>query len=96
MPGGTASPFIAQKPRHGASRGDRRRCHRLGAYWSRLRRAVPLRLASAEGALRGEKPGEKVFCSAAAAAAATIEPLEDPQTDAQVTMREPHENKLAN
>jgi aerobic carbon-monoxide dehydrogenase medium subunit len=45
--------------------------------------AVPRRLASAEGALRGEKPGEKVFRAAAAAAAAAIEPLEDPQTDAQ-------------
>jgi carbon-monoxide dehydrogenase medium subunit len=45
--------------------------------------AVPRRLTSAESALRGEKPGDKVFRSAAGAAAAAIEPLEDPQTDAQ-------------
>ena len=45
--------------------------------------ALPRRLASAEAALRGEKPGEAVFRAAAAAGAAAIEPLEDPQTDAR-------------
>ena len=45
--------------------------------------AFPRRLASAEAALRGEKPGKVVFRAAAAAAAAAIEPLEDPQTDAR-------------
>jgi carbon-monoxide dehydrogenase medium subunit len=45
--------------------------------------AFPRRLASAEAALRGEKPGKAVFRAAAAAAAAAIEPLEDPQTDAR-------------
>ena len=43
--------------------------------------ALPRRLASAEAALLGEKPGEAVFRAAAAAGAAAIEPLEDPQTD---------------
>jgi aerobic carbon-monoxide dehydrogenase medium subunit len=45
--------------------------------------ALPRRLRAAEAALRGEKPGEAVFRAAAAAAAAAIDPLEDPQTDAQ-------------
>jgi carbon-monoxide dehydrogenase medium subunit len=45
--------------------------------------ATPRRIESAEAALRGEKPREAVFRLAAAAAAAAIEPLEDPQTDAQ-------------
>jgi len=33
--------------------------------------------------LSGEAPGEAVFHAAAAAAAAAIDPLEDPETDAQ-------------
>lgn len=45
--------------------------------------AAPRRIEAAEAALRGEKPREVVFRLAAAAAAAAIEPLEDPQTDAQ-------------
>ena len=45
--------------------------------------ATPRRIAAAEAALRGEKPREAVFRAAALAAASAIEPLEDPQTDAQ-------------
>jgi carbon-monoxide dehydrogenase medium subunit len=45
--------------------------------------ATPRRIEAAEVALRGEKPCEAIFRAAAAAAAAAIEPLEDPQTDAQ-------------
>lgn len=45
--------------------------------------AAPRRIEAAEATLRGEKPREAVFRLAAAAAAAAIEPLEDPQTDAQ-------------
>jgi len=41
------------------------------------------RIAAAEAVLQGEPPGSKVFEAAAAAAAAAVEPLEDPQTDAQ-------------
>jgi carbon-monoxide dehydrogenase medium subunit len=44
---------------------------------------VPRRIAAAEEILRGELPGPKLFRATAAAAAAAIEPLEDPQTDAQ-------------
>jgi aerobic carbon-monoxide dehydrogenase medium subunit len=45
--------------------------------------ATPRRIEVAEAALLGEKPCEAVFRLAAAAAAAAIEPLEDPQADAQ-------------
>ena len=45
--------------------------------------AAPRRIAAAEAVLRGEAPGEAVFRAAAAAAAASIDPLVDPQTDAQ-------------
>ncbi|HEX2216712.1 MAG TPA: FAD binding domain-containing protein [Xanthobacteraceae bacterium] len=44
---------------------------------------VPRRVAAAEARLQGEVPGPMVYHAAAAAAAAAIEPLEDPQTDAQ-------------
>jgi len=45
--------------------------------------AAPRRIGAAEAALEGQAPDENVFRAAAAAAAAAIEPLEDPQTDAQ-------------
>jgi carbon-monoxide dehydrogenase medium subunit len=45
--------------------------------------SAPRRIAAAEDILQGEVPGPVVFRAAAAAAAAAIEPLEDPQTDAQ-------------
>ena len=45
--------------------------------------AVPRRVVAAEAVLEGEAPGSDVFEVAAAAAAAAIEPLQDPQTDAQ-------------
>lgn len=45
--------------------------------------ATPRRIGAAEAALRGEKPCEALFRAAGAAAANAIEPLEDPQTDAQ-------------
>jgi carbon-monoxide dehydrogenase medium subunit len=45
--------------------------------------SVPRRIAAAEQILRGEVPTAEVFRAAAAAAAAAIDPLEDPQTDAQ-------------
>ena len=45
--------------------------------------AVPRRIAAAETILEGEVPGPEAFNAAAAAAAAAIEPMEDPQTDAQ-------------
>ena len=45
--------------------------------------AAPRRIAAAEAVLRGEAPGEAVFRAASDAAAAAIEPLEDPQTDAR-------------
>jgi carbon-monoxide dehydrogenase medium subunit len=45
--------------------------------------AVPRRIAAAETILEGEVPGAEAFNAAAAAAAAAIEPMEDPQTDAQ-------------
>lgn len=44
--------------------------------------AAPRRIAAAEAALYGEKPGEEVFRAAAAAAAAAIDPLDDPQIEA--------------
>ncbi len=44
--------------------------------------AAPRRIAAAEAALYGEKPGEEVFRAAAAAAAAAIDPLADPQIEA--------------
>lgn len=44
--------------------------------------AVPRRIAAAEAALCGEKPGAAVFRAAAAAAAAMIDPLDDPQIEA--------------
>jgi aerobic carbon-monoxide dehydrogenase medium subunit len=45
--------------------------------------AAPRRVAAAEQILQGELPSPKLFRAAAAAAAAAIDPLEDPQTDAQ-------------
>ena len=45
--------------------------------------AAPRRIAAAEAVLRGAAPGEEVFRAAAEAAASAIDPLEDPQTDAQ-------------
>src|SRR5204862_7075030 len=45
--------------------------------------AAPRRIAAAEAALRGEAPGEAVFRAASEAAAAAIDPLEDPETDGQ-------------
>ena len=45
--------------------------------------ASPRRIAAAEAVLSGQPSGEAVFRAAAAAAAAAIDPLEDPQTDAQ-------------
>ena len=45
--------------------------------------SAPRRITAAEDILRGEVPGPEVFQAAAAAAAAAIEPMEDPQTDAQ-------------
>jgi carbon-monoxide dehydrogenase medium subunit len=45
--------------------------------------AVPRRVAAAETLLEGEVPGAAAFNAAAAAAAAGIDPLQDPQTDAQ-------------
>lgn len=44
--------------------------------------ATPRRIAAAEAALGGEKPGEEAFRAAAAAAAAAIDPLDDPQIEA--------------
>jgi carbon-monoxide dehydrogenase medium subunit len=44
--------------------------------------AAPRRIAAAEVALCGERPGEAAFRAAGAAAAAAIEPLQDPETDA--------------
>jgi aerobic carbon-monoxide dehydrogenase medium subunit len=45
--------------------------------------AAPRRIAAAEAVLCGEAPGEAVFRAAAEVAAAAIDPLEDPETDAQ-------------
>jgi carbon-monoxide dehydrogenase medium subunit len=45
--------------------------------------AVPRRIAAAEAVLQGAAPGFEVFHAAATAAAAAVDPLEDPQTDAQ-------------
>jgi carbon-monoxide dehydrogenase medium subunit len=45
--------------------------------------ATPRRIAAAEALLRGAAPGETVFRAAAAAAAAAIDPLVDPDTHAQ-------------
>ena len=45
--------------------------------------ACPRRLAAAEAALAGAAPSQAVFREAAALAAAFVEPLEDPQVDAQ-------------
>jgi aerobic carbon-monoxide dehydrogenase medium subunit len=44
---------------------------------------APRRIGAAEAVLRGEPPGLAVFNAAAAAAAAAVDPLEDPQTDAE-------------
>jgi carbon-monoxide dehydrogenase medium subunit len=43
----------------------------------------PRRVAEAEDALNGEKPDDRVFCAAAEAAAAAVDPLVDHQTDAE-------------
>jgi carbon-monoxide dehydrogenase medium subunit len=45
--------------------------------------AVPRRITAAEAVLQGVPPGFEVFQAAAAAAAAAVDPLEDPQADAQ-------------
>ncbi len=45
--------------------------------------AAPRRIAAAEAVLLGEAPGAAVFRAAAEAAAAAIDPLEDPETRAQ-------------
>ncbi len=45
--------------------------------------ATPRRIDAAEAVLCGEAPGEAVFHAAAAAAAVAIDPLEDPETDAE-------------
>jgi len=45
--------------------------------------ASPRRIEEAEAVLRGASPCEAVFRAAAAAAAAAIDPLEDPETDAR-------------
>src|SRR5437773_1190411 len=45
--------------------------------------AAPRRIAAAEAILEGEPPCEALFRTAAAAAAAAIDPLEDPETDAE-------------
>jgi carbon-monoxide dehydrogenase medium subunit len=45
--------------------------------------AAPRRIAAAEAVLCGKPPGEALFRAAGEAAAAAIEPLEDPQTDAR-------------
>jgi aerobic carbon-monoxide dehydrogenase medium subunit len=45
--------------------------------------AAPRRIEAAEAVLRGQVPSDAVFRAAAAAAAAAILPLEDPETDAQ-------------
>jgi carbon-monoxide dehydrogenase medium subunit len=44
--------------------------------------ASPRRIAGAEAALNGQTPGDAVFRAAAEAAASTIDPLEDHQTNA--------------
>jgi aerobic carbon-monoxide dehydrogenase medium subunit len=44
--------------------------------------AIPRRLAAAEAVLQGVAPGVEAFRAAADAAAAAVDPLEDPQTDA--------------
>jgi aerobic carbon-monoxide dehydrogenase medium subunit len=44
--------------------------------------ARPRRIAAAEAVLQGQKPSPELFRAAAAAGAAAIEPLEDPETDA--------------
>jgi len=45
--------------------------------------AAPRRIAAAEAVLLGQAPGEAVFRAASEAAAAAIDPLEDPETDGQ-------------
>ena len=45
--------------------------------------AAPHRIAAAEAILEGEAPSPEVFRAAASAAVAVIDPLEDPETDAQ-------------
>ena len=45
--------------------------------------SAPRRIAAAEAVLEGEAPCEAVFRAAAEAAAAAIDPLEDPETDAR-------------
>src|SRR5207244_4463281 len=45
--------------------------------------AAPRRIAAAEAALLGQAPGEALFRAASEAAAAAIDPLEDPETDAR-------------
>ena len=45
--------------------------------------AAPRRMAAAEALVQGEMPGPEVFRAAATAAAAAIEPLDDPQVEPQ-------------
>lgn len=45
--------------------------------------AAPRRIAAAETLLHGAPPGIEVFQAAASIAAEAVDPLEDPQTDAQ-------------
>ena len=45
--------------------------------------ARPRRIIAAEAVLEGEAPGDSVFRAAAETAAAAIDPLEDPETDAE-------------
>jgi len=45
--------------------------------------AMPRRIEAAEAVLSGQPPGKAVFCEAAAAAAAAIDPIEDVQTNGQ-------------
>jgi carbon-monoxide dehydrogenase medium subunit len=45
--------------------------------------AAPRRIAAAEALLQGTAPGSEVFQAAATIAAEAVDPLEDPQTDAQ-------------
>jgi len=49
--------------------------------------ACPRRLAAAEAVLSGAAPSQAVFREAAAIAAASVEPLEDPQADAPAPYR---------
>ena len=64
-----------------SARGRRHRRSRASA--SAAPRRMPRRIAEAEAALDGRKPGAEVFAAAADAAAAAIDPLEDINTNAE-------------